>query len=231
MDQKERIIEQAMHMFVSQGIKSVRMDDIAQQLGVSKRTLYELFGDKEGLLYLAMDRYFEKKRIERAAVCAHARNVLEAMFMVLGGVMDNAEVIQRLLNNLRKFYPAVHDKMTREGTAKSRRDLQEMLEKGIADGLFVDTINLDLAISVLYYTASAITVRKDLILPAGMTEREAFVQIISNFFLRHLHDQGAAARRRLPETLRACQSRSPDAIAGAKGAGTEISVRSVRPHK
>ena len=152
MDQKERIIEQAMHMFVSQGIKSVRMDDIAQQLGVSKRTLYELFGDKEGLLYLAMDRYFEKKRIER------------------------------LLNNLRKFYPAVHDKMTREGTAKSRRDLQEMLEKGIADGLFVDTINLDLAISVLYYTASAITVRKDLILPAGMTEREAFVQIISNFF-------------------------------------------------
>ena len=149
MDQKERIIEQAMHMFVSQGIKSVRMDDIAQQLGVSKRTLYELFGDKEGLLYLAMDRYFEKKRIER---------------------------------NLRKFYPAVHDKMTREGTAKSRRDLQEMLEKGIADGLFVDTINLDLAISVLYYTASAITVRKDLILPAGMTEREAFVQIISNFF-------------------------------------------------
>lgn len=71
--------------------------------------------------------------------------------------------------------------MTREGTAKSRRDLQEMLEKGIADGLFVDTINLDLAISVLYYTASAITVRKDLILPAGMTEREAFVQIISNF--------------------------------------------------
>ena len=56
MDQKERIIEQAMHMFVSQGIKSVRMDDIAQQLGVSKRTLYELFGDKEGLLYLAMPR-------------------------------------------------------------------------------------------------------------------------------------------------------------------------------
>ena len=36
MDQKERIIEQAMHMFVSQGIKSVRMDDIAQQLGLSQ---------------------------------------------------------------------------------------------------------------------------------------------------------------------------------------------------
>jgi len=182
MDQKERIIEQAMHMFVSQGIKSVRMDDIAQQLGISKRTLYELFGDKEGLLYLAMDRYFEKTRLERSASCADARNVLEAMFMVLGGVMDNAEVIQRLMNNLRKFYPAVYQKMASEGAAKSRRDLKEMLELGIADGLFVETFNLELAISLLYYTASAITVRKDLMLPEGMPEREAFVQIVSNFF-------------------------------------------------
>lgn len=182
MDQKERIIEQAMQMFVTQGIKSVRMDDIAQQLGVSKRTLYELFGDKEGLLYLAMDRYFEKTRLERSASCADARNVLEAMFMVLGGVMDNAEVIQRLMNNLRKFYPAVYQKMASEGAAKSRRDLKEMLELGIADGLFVETFNLELAISLLYYTASGITVRKDLMLPEGMPEREAFVQIVSNFF-------------------------------------------------
>ena len=182
MDQKERIIEQAMQMFVTQGIKSVRMDDIAQQLGVSRRTLYELFGDEEGLLYLAMDRYFEKTRLERSASCADARNVLEAMFMVLGGVMDNAEVIQRLMNNLRKFYPAVYQKMASEGAAKSRRDLKEMLELGIADGLFVETFNLELAISLLYYTASAITVRKDLMLPEGMPEREAFVQIVSNFF-------------------------------------------------
>lgn len=182
MDQKERIIEQAMQMFVSQGIKSVRMDDIAQQLGVSKRTLYELFGDKEGLLYLAMDRFFEQNRLERSAGCANARNVLEAMFMVLGAVMDNADIIQRLMSNLRKFYPAVYEKMSREGAAKSRRDLKEMLELGIADGLFVDTFNIELAISLLYYTASALTVRKDLMLPEGMPEREAFVQIVSNFF-------------------------------------------------
>ena len=182
MDQKERIIEQAMQMFVAQGIRSVRMDDIAQQLGVSKRALYELFGDKEGLLYLAMERFFECKRIERAAACAGARNVLEAMFRVLGCVADESETIQRLLGNLRKFYPAVHARLMREGTAQSRLDLLRMLETGIADGLFTGSFNLDLAIAVLYYTASAITKRKDIPLPEGMTEREAFVQIISNFF-------------------------------------------------
>lgn len=182
MTQKERIIAQAMQMFVSEGIRSVRMDDIARQLGVSKRTLYELFGDKESLLYLAMEHWFECRRLERERACAGARNVLEALFMVLGCVADDSERIQRLMGNLRKFYPAVHERLLREGSVKSRRDMREMLERGIADGLFVATFNIDLAISVLYYTASAVTERRDLLLPEGMSEREAFVQIVSNFF-------------------------------------------------
>lgn len=182
MTQRERIIEQAMQMFVSQGIKSVRMDDIAQQLGVSKRTLYELFGDKEGLLYLAMERYTELNRQRWTELTAGSPNVLVAMFSVLGEVMDNAELSRRLMDNLRKFYPAVHDKLMREGMGKNRESLRRMLEQGIADGLFVADFNLDLSISVLYYTASAIVTRRELLLPAGMDEREAFVQLISNFF-------------------------------------------------
>ena len=57
-----------------------------------------------------------------------------------------------------------------------------MLEQGIEAGLFVNNFNIDLSISVLYYTASAIVTRRELMLPDGMSEREAFVQIISNFF-------------------------------------------------
>lgn len=182
MDQKDRIVAQAMQMFVSEGIKSVRMDDIARQLGVSKRTLYELFGDKESLLYLAMEHWFECKRLERERAGAGAGNVLEAMFRVLDCVLNDSESVHRLLNSLRKFYPAVYDRLMSEGSAKSRRDLRQMLERGIADGLFVATINIELAISVLYYTASAVTDRKDLLLPDGMSEREAYLQVVSTFF-------------------------------------------------
>lgn len=182
MTQKERIVEQAMRMFATQGIKAVRMDDIARQLGVSKRTLYELFGDKEGLLYLALNCYFEHTRRRRETLTEGARNVLEALFMVLTDVLDSAGEANRMLDNLRKFYPAVYDRYTKEGTAKTRSDFGKMLERGIAEGLFIDRFNMDLAITVLYYTASAIVSRKDLLLPEGMTEREAFVQIVSNFF-------------------------------------------------
>lgn len=171
-----------MRMFVTQGIKSVRMDDIAQQLGVSKRTLYELFGDKEGLLYLSMTCYFEQNRLRWDALCADARNVLESMFRVLGSVMDHADTTGRLMDNLKKFYPAVYDKLTREGTEKNRQEFRSMLRQGISEGLFLDRINIDLAINVLYYTASALVTRKGLVLPEGISEREAFVEIVSNFF-------------------------------------------------
>ncbi len=207
MDQKERIIEQAMHMFVSQGIKSVRMDDIAQQLGVSKRTLYEMFGDKEGLLYLAMERYFEKKRIGGTPRCPMRATCSKAMFMVLGGVMDNAEVIQRLLNNLRKFYPAVHDKMTREGTAKSPpRPAGDAGKGDCRRAVRQHDQSSTWPFRCFYYTASAITVRKDLILPAGMTEREAFVQIISNFFRGISTAKGLLADRRQPEAVQTVEN-------------------------
>ena len=183
MTQEERIVDRAMQMFVAQGIKSVRMDDIARTLGVSKRTLYELFGDKEHLLYLAMVRYFEAKRAGWQRLSAGAHDGLEQLFMVLCDVMDSSEESARMMDNLRKFYPAVHDRLMREGTENNRRELRSMLERGIAAGLFTSGFHIELAISVLYYTASALLKRGgELLLPEGLSEREAFVQIIGNFF-------------------------------------------------
>ena len=182
MSQKERIAQQAMEMFVSQGIKAVRMDDIAQQLGVSKRTLYELFGDKEGLLHLAMQCYFERHRQQWVEMTRDAKNVLEALFLVLGHVMDESETTCRILENLRKFYPSVHRKLMQEGYRQNNSELRRMLEQGIADGLFLDDIDVELAIAVFYHTATAFTGRTDFLLPEGIDRRSAFTQIVSTFF-------------------------------------------------
>lgn len=169
-------------MFVTQGIKSVRMDDIAHALGISKRTLYEHFGDKEELLYLALDHHFEEQRRSHEQVAASAGNVIEALFSVLGRIMDSSTQSARLLDNLRRFYPAIHERLRREGQEKGRRGLGGMLAQGIAQGLFTDRFNIELAITVLYHTATAVAANREIYLPEGITEREAFIQIISSFF-------------------------------------------------
>lgn len=182
MSQKERIVEQAMRMFVEQGIKAVRMDDIAQQLGVSKRTLYELFGDKEGLLYCAMVLYFGRIDAHQSELAAGARNMLEGLFVVLHDVMNHSERMSRLVSNLRKFYPAVYDRLSREGSERQRQGLMACLEQGIADGYFIRSFNIEFSVALLYHTASSLVVRKELTPPRGMTEREAFMQVVTNFF-------------------------------------------------
>ena len=174
MTPQERIVEQALRLFVTQGIKSVRMEDLARLAGVSKRVLYDMFEDKENLLYRVMLRYFEQS--------AGAGNVLEELFMVLGDMMDRSEQTGRLMESLRRFYPALHERLRHEGMERNAADLRKMLQQGIGEGLFFERFNPDLAIGALYCTISALVMRRELVLPSGISEREAFVQIISTFF-------------------------------------------------
>ena len=103
-------MDQVMAMFIAQGIKSVRMDDIARQLSISKRTLYEMFGDKEELLYQCIVRHAKSTEQERAKRFKQADNYLEVMLICLREMADKATVANRIRENLRKFYPKVAEK-------------------------------------------------------------------------------------------------------------------------
>lgn len=85
---RERIITAATEAFTSKGIKSITMDDIAAALGISKRTLYEVFSDKESLLKECIlkaqadrDKYLQK-------VFEQSHNVLEVILAVFQKTMS-----------------------------------------------------------------------------------------------------------------------------------------------
>ena len=182
MTHRDHIIESAMQMFVRQGIKAVRMDDIAQELGVSKRTLYELFGDKEELLYLCLRRHMT---IVNEAVVEKARkggNMLEAVLIGFFGMTQYSETNSRIFGNLKRFYPEVHERLHRELGAIGTERFNRAIEQCVAQGLLDHKANIDLAITMLYYMASGIIARKDVIMPEGMSAREAFISVVIIFF-------------------------------------------------
>ena len=61
---KNKIVNFAMGEFFKRGVKAVKMDEISQGLHVSKRTVYEIFGDKEELLLCGMKQQQEEVRRE-----------------------------------------------------------------------------------------------------------------------------------------------------------------------
>ncbi len=180
--QREAIIKSAAEMFVEQGIKAVRMDDIARHIGVSKRTLYEMFGDKEELLYQCLSYYVQEQDRRHAELGAQAQNVLEAMLLVFGDVMDTAEVSHRLQNNLRRFYPKVYERLVAERC--SRDGLEQFkvaLLRGVVEGYFLLGVDFDLAISLLRYSVEGLMLRKDVLLSHNMSTNDALVFLIVNF--------------------------------------------------
>ncbi len=179
--QRERIIEHAMEMFATQGIKSVRMDDIASQLGMSKRTLYELFGDKEELLYLSMSRYVQLEAQRHSELAKKGSNVLDSLFIVLSYIVDKSAVSTRLMNNLHKFYPNVCEKIAMESHQTRTENIRHMISRGVEQGLFVDSFDPDFAISALYHMASMQIDYRDRLLH-GMDEQSALIHIICIFF-------------------------------------------------
>ena len=183
MTQKEYIIERASEMFVANGIKSVRVDDIAQSLGMSKRTLYEMFGDKEELIYLCMSYFLEKQRNDVKLIAKDtSTTILEVVLQGFLNMMQYTEVNHRIMNNLQRFYPKVFERIRQESGEVGRTNLRNAIHKCVNEGFFDNKFNMDLAITVLYYTSMGVIARQDFPYPQGVSQHEAFRHIIVCFF-------------------------------------------------
>lgn len=182
MIQREHIIEKTSEMFVMHGIKSVRMDDIAQTLGVSKRTLYEMFGDKEELLYLCMSSFLEKQRMNVNELVRSAASILESILHGFLNMMQYSDVNNRIMNNLQKFYPTVFQRIHKECGEVGRTNFRNAIHRCVEEGYLDEKFNMDLAITVLYYTAMGVVARRDFPYPDGVSPQKAFRHIVICFF-------------------------------------------------
>lgn len=170
-------------MFAESGIKSIRMDDIAQSLGVSKRTLYELFADKEELLYLCMTFLHERKIGIIEEECRRCNDKLEMLFVGLRVMLNGEERHHRMMKNLQKFYPAIFERLRLENAKQGLARLREMIIALIDEGLIESTVNVDLSVTIFYYTITVVFGQRDnIVLPEGVTEKDALMYTMVNFF-------------------------------------------------
>lgn len=152
MTQKDNIIHYASKMFVEQGIKAVRMDDIAQELSISKRTLYELFSDKEELIYQSIRYYLEESRERRLQHITNIDNPLEVMVVNLRDMIDGAPLAGRVRRNMRRFYPSVYKRIEGDVQSKSMADLERWVVSCIECGYFEKSVKVKFAVEVLHHS-------------------------------------------------------------------------------
>jgi AcrR family transcriptional regulator len=140
---KKRIVLAAMKAFTTNGIKGVTMDDVASDLGISKRTLYETFKDKEELLIECVKLQEEEKETFGAKAIAESSNVLEVILKFYKLSIDIYQKINiRFFEDIRK-YPKVNE-LIRQSREKNQCSVLAFFKSGVEQGIFRDDVNFEI---------------------------------------------------------------------------------------
>ncbi|MEN8825796.1 MAG: TetR/AcrR family transcriptional regulator [Wenyingzhuangia sp.] len=149
---KYKILNKASEMFLNLGFKSVTMDDIASALGVSKKTIYSHFANKNKLVEESTSLIFEKVCQGINFICGKEENSIKELFEIKKFIFTNFsnENISPQ-HQLQKFFPEIHQKMKNKHFGMMKACIEKNLKRGIKDGLFLPNLNTDF-VTRIYFT-------------------------------------------------------------------------------
>jgi hypothetical protein len=156
---KEKILEKATDMFLNLGFKSVTMDDLAHEIGISKKTIYTHYDNKTELVEESTDYLFSTISRGIDYICALHKNPIEELYEIKKFVMlhlkDEKSSPQY---QLQKYYPKIYDRMRGKQYEVMQDCVVENITRGIELGIYRDNLNVDF-VSRIYF--SGVTSIKD----------------------------------------------------------------------
>lgn len=172
---KFRIIRTAMPLFKQKGIKAVRMDDIANILSISKRTLYEIYNNKEDLLLEGVknDYYEMTKRIQDYAMTAENEiDIVVTFFRMKFADLDS--ITPKFFTELDKYEKV--KLFMQEYKTEQQTEATEFIRKCIENGFFVPSINYGIIQEVCDYVMSSVISHR-------LYKKYTLKDIFCNFFI------------------------------------------------
>lgn len=143
MDNRERITEEAAKMFRTYGIRAVTMDMLSSHLGISKRTLYEIFRDKDELLNGVLEWMGERQKELMDRIMSESDNIIEAIFRMLRIMSDHYnEMSPAFKMDMKKFYSHVINNPGAMSEMPVHTQNAEIILRGIKEGVFREDIDV-----------------------------------------------------------------------------------------
>jgi AcrR family transcriptional regulator len=185
---KETILQKANEMYMTLGYKSVTMDDIAAELGISKKTIYQHYANKNELVEASTFYLFEKISNGIDHICTLGNNAIEEIFEIRKFLMKhlNNETTSPFYQ-LQKFFPHTFATLHSKQFEKMHGCMLENINKGIQDGLYRPDINIDF-VSRIYFTGLTGIKNTD-IFPADTYEVNAVTKQYLEYHLRAITTQ------------------------------------------
>ena len=132
-----------MLLFAERGIRAVKMDDVARALGISKRTLYEIYDNKEQVLFEGIKKHREQRRKELEDVVRQSANVMDIILYIYRQKISVFQKINPIFYSDLARYPKILASLEREHNDQHRQFLAFM-KRGVSEGYFRSDVNYDI---------------------------------------------------------------------------------------
>jgi AcrR family transcriptional regulator len=193
IDDLQNILSKVRELYMKYGIKSITMDDVARELGISKKTLYQFVNDKDDLVGKFVDFEIDLRQDEVCRCFKTGYNAIEELFEIslfMNKLMRDQNPATEY--DLRKYYPVHYQK-----TVKTRRErmynyILSNLKKGKKEGLYRENMNEEV-IAKLYLSRTENIHFNELFSVEEFTSFNLFLELIT------YHVRGIATEKGIKE--------------------------------
>jgi AcrR family transcriptional regulator len=146
LEESEKILNGAADLFMRIGIKSVSMDDIAREIGVSKKTIYKHFQDKKQLIFSVLEANIQYEKAACNACYSKEGNAVQKMIDISRQIShQHRDINPTVIFDLQKFYPSAWSKMEAFQNEFIAGIIIHNIEEGQEEGLYRKEIDPKIA--------------------------------------------------------------------------------------
>ncbi|HRZ41420.1 MAG TPA: TetR/AcrR family transcriptional regulator [Bacteroidales bacterium] len=154
MEVKDKILAKASELYLSLGVRNVTMDTLASELDISKRTIYELFNDKDDLVIQCIRYMIMEQGRQHIEMIQASENVIDALFRILRMQEDQRKSYPKVfIEDIKKYFPSVFSAFyTCKADLKKYSASYALLERGVKEGIFRTDLRIELVDTFIHET-------------------------------------------------------------------------------
>jgi AcrR family transcriptional regulator len=182
MDTQHRIVHKAHDLFMRYGIRSISMDEIASQLGMSKKTIYQFYADKDAVVEAVMQLEIENDCVQCTAHRNQSENAVHEVFLATDMIMEMMSTLNpAIIYDLQKYHHNSYQTFSQHKNTFLYNTLKTNLERGIKEELYREDINAEI-IAKLKIESIFSTFNTE-VFPPGKYNLVTLVQSITDIYL------------------------------------------------
>lgn len=197
---RDVIIGTATKMFFKQGVRSVTLDDLSSELGISKKTLYQYFSNKEELVEEVISQFMNHHTSIIEKLMVGSQNSIEGFYQTANHVyMIFNSISPATIFETKKYYPAIWNRLQDFKKRSIEKLTMINLQKGISEGLYREDINADMVMR--FYLTIVLNMNDEELFPETIHNPGKIYQSFINYHIRSIAtEKGYAMFKQLSRT-------------------------------